>query len=84
MFCEDSGGVLSKAGLIEELVPFSFFRVFELGVSSGLVLMLFNGLATEEEDEDSLFLDTTPSPVFFFTLSLFTFTPSVLTLAFTF
>lgn len=68
-----------------ELLAFSFLRVFELGASSGLALIVFNGLATEEEDEEeSFFLITTPSPVFFFTLSFFNLTPSVLTLAFTF
>lgn len=55
-----------------------------MGASSVLGLMVFNGLATEEDDEEeSFFLGTTAS-VFFFTLSLLTFTPSVLTLAFTF
>lgn len=54
-----------------------------MGASSGLALMVFTGLATEEHEE-SFFLVTTPSPVFFFTLSLFTLTLSVLTLAFTF
>ncbi len=66
------------------LLLFSFLGVVELGASSGLALMVFNGLVTEDEDDESFFLVTTPSPVFFFTLSFFTFTPSVLTLAFTF
>lgn len=92
MLWEDSGGVLSGAGLTVELLPFSFFGVVEVGGSSVLGLTVFNGLATEEEEVEveaeveveSFFLVTTPSPVFFFTLSLFTFTLSVLTLAFTF
>lgn len=49
-----------------------------------MVLTVFNSLVTEEEDEESFFLATTVSAVFFFTLSLLIFTPSVLTLAFTF
>lgn len=85
---EDSGGVFIGAGLTVELLPFSFFGVVELEASSGLGLTVFNGLATEEEEEEeveSFFLVTTASPVFFFTLSLFTlFTLSVFTLAFTF
>lgn len=68
-----------------ELLLFSFLGVVELGASSGLALVVFIGFATEEDDdEESFFLVTTPSPVFFFTLSLLTFTASVLTLAFTF
>lgn len=81
MLWEDSGGVLSSAGLPEELLLFSFLGAVELGASSGLDLMVFNGFVAEEE---SFFLVTTPSPVFFFTFSLLAFTPSVLTLAFTF
>lgn len=56
-------------------------------MSSGLALTLFKGLAAEEEEEDdegSFFFAKTPSPVFFFTLSGFTFTASVFTLGFTF
>lgn len=77
---------MSRAGLAVELLLLSFFGAVELNVSSGFALMVFNGLATEEEeeDEDSFFLITPTSPVFFFTLSLFAFTPSVFTLAFTF
>lgn len=84
---EDSGGVFIGAGLTVELLPFSFFGVVELEESSGLGLTVFNGLATEEEEVEveSFFLATTASPVFFFTLSLFTLlTLSVFTLAFTF
>lgn len=68
-----------------ELLLFSFLGVVELGASSGLALVVFNGFAIEEdEEEDSFFLGTTASPVFFFTLSLLTFTASVFTLALTF
>lgn len=69
-----------------ELLLLSFFGAVELNDSSGLGLTVFSGLATEEDDdeEDSFFLIAPTSPVFFFTLSLFAFTPSVLTLAFTF
>lgn len=72
-------------GLVVELLLFSFLGVVGLGASSGLALVVFNGFATEEDEEDdSFFLVTTPSTVFFFNLSLFTFTPSVFTLALTF
>lgn len=81
----DTGGVLSRAVLTVELFPLSFFRAAELWASSGLGLVVFKGLGTEEEeDEDSFFLVRTPSPVFFFTLSPFTFVPSVFALTFTF
>lgn len=60
----------------------SFLGVVELGPSSGF-LMVLAGLESDD-DEDSFFLVTTPSPVFFLTLSLFDFTPSVFTRAFTF
>lgn len=81
----DSGGVFSSAVLTVELFPLSFFRAAELWASSGLALVVFNGLAIDEEEEDdSFFLGSPPSPVFFFTLSLFTFGPSVFTLTFTF
>lgn len=47
--------------------------------------MVFESLAVDDEDEeDSFFLVTTVSTVFFFTLSLLTFTLSVFTLAFAF
>lgn len=52
-----------------------------LWTSSDLDLVVFDGLAAEEE---SFFLGVTISTVFLFTLSLFTFTASVFTLAFTF
>lgn len=85
MVWEDSGGVFSRGGLTAELLPLSFLGVVELGASSGLVLRVFDGLATEGEDEESFFLVTTAaSPVFFFTLSVFAFTGSVFTLGFTF
>lgn len=75
---------MGRAGLIEELFPLSFLGVVELRPSSG-VLMVLTGLETDDdEEEDSFFLVTNPSPVFFFTLSLFDFTPSVFTRAFTF
>lgn len=70
-------------GLTPELLPLSFFGVVELGASSGLALVVFNGLMTEG-DEESFFLVTSPSTVFFFTLSLFNFTISVFAFAFTF
>lgn len=74
-----------RAGLAVELLLFSFLGVVELGASSDF-LTGFKGLETaeEEEEEDSFFLVATTSVVFFLTLSLFAFTPSVLTLAFTF
>lgn len=84
MLWEGSGGVLSRAGLTPELLLFSFLGVVELGASSGLALLVFSGGLATEEDEESFFLVTTGSPVFFFALSVFAFTPSVLTLAFTF
>lgn len=46
--------------------------------------MGFSGFVPEEEEDEESFLVTTPSAGLFFTLSLFTFTLSVLTLAFTF
>lgn len=55
----------------------------ELGVSSVLALTVFSGFAAVEDDE-SFFLVTAASTVFFFTLSLFALTTSVFTLAFSF
>lgn len=79
---EESGGVLRRAGLTAEVLPLSFFRVVELGPSSGLVLVAFDVLETD--DEDSFFLVSTPSPTFFFTFSPFAFAPSVFPLTLTF
>lgn len=72
-----------SGGLAVELLLFSLLGVVEFGASSDF-LMVFNGLAAAEVDEESFFLGATPSVVFFFTLSVFTFTPSVFTLAFNF
>lgn len=74
------------------VLPFSFFRGFELWGSSGFALVVFDVLAAEvvaaaaeeEDDEDSFFLVATPSTVFFFTLSLFPLVLSVFTLALAF
>lgn len=55
----------------------------ELGASSVLALTVFSGFAAVEDDE-SFFLVTAASPVFFFTLSLFALTTSVFTLALSF
>lgn len=75
---------MRRPGLSGTLFPLSFLGVVELGPSS-VFLMVLTGLETDDdEEEDSFFLVTTASPVFFFTLSLFGFTPSVFTRAFTF
>lgn len=80
-FWEDSGGVLSRPGLDEELLLFSFLGLVDLEASSDLTLSVFCGLVAVDGNES--FLLITPSP-FFFILSLFDLTHSVLTLAFTF
>lgn len=81
---EDSGGVLSRTVLPVELLLLSLFGAAALEGSSGLGLVVLEGLETEDDEEDSFFLVTATSPVFFFTLSPLTFDPSVFTLTFTF
>lgn len=78
-----SGGVFSRAGLTVEVLLLSFFGAVELGGSSVLALTVFSGFEAVEDDE-SFFLVTAASPVFFFTLSLLALTTSVFTLAFSF
>lgn len=73
---------MSRPGLVEELLLFSFLGLVDLGASSDLTFSAFAGL--EAEDENESFLLIAPSPFFFFILSLFDLTHSVLTLAFTF
>lgn len=65
-----------------ELLLFSFLEFVDLLASSDLTLRGFSGF--EAEDDNDSFLFIAPSPFFFFVLSLFDLTPSVLTLAFTF
>lgn len=67
---------------MEELLLFSFLGLVDLEASSDLPFSGFAGLEAEDENESLLLM--APSPFFFFILSLFDLTHSVLTLAFTF
>lgn len=73
---------MSRAGLAEELLLFSFLELVDLAASSDLTLSVFCGL--EPVDDNESFLLIAPSPFFFFILSLFDLTHSVLTLALAF
>lgn len=72
------------AALPVELLDLSFLAAAECEASSGWVLMVFAGLAADEEVELSFLEAVTPSPGFFFTFSVFVLMTCVLTLARTF
>lgn len=72
------------AGLPVELLDLSFLEAAELEASSGWVLMVFTGLAADEEVEASFLEVVTPSPGFFLAFSVFVLITCVLTLALTF